>query len=59
MMNEGPAWTDPSTYRRRLVKRSVLACMEKRPRRTEDGIDILPIGEMLRRLWAGELLASP
>jgi len=31
--------------------------MEKRARRTEDGIDILPVSEMLRRLWAGELLS--
>lgn len=39
------------------VRGRVLACMEKRARRTEDGIDILPVDEMLRRLWAGELLA--
>jgi len=40
----------------RSVGRRVLACMETRARRTEDGIDILPVREMLRRLWAGELL---
>lgn len=40
----------------RSVQRRVLCCMETRARRTEDGIDILPVGDMLRRLWAGELL---
>lgn len=40
------------------VRRRVLACMETRARRTEDGIDILPVGQMLQRLWAGELLTT-
>lgn len=35
-----------------------LACLETRARRTDDGIDILPVGEFLRRLWAGELLEA-
>ena len=39
----------------RAVKRRVLACMEPRPRRTDDGIDILPISQLLAELWAGEL----
>ena len=41
----------------RSVGRRVLACMEQRARRTEDGIDILPVGEMLEKLWADDLLA--
>lgn len=40
----------------RSVQRRVLACLERRPRRTEDGIDILPVDEMLRRLWSGDLM---
>ena len=42
----------------RKVQRRVLACLETRARRTDDGIDILPVGEFLRRLWAGELLEA-
>ena len=37
------------------VGRRVVACLEPRARRTEDGIDILPAGVFVRRLWAGEL----
>ena len=33
----------------------VLVCLEPRPRRTEDGIDILPAKEFATRLWRGEL----
>ena len=33
----------------------VLVCLEPRPRRTEDGIDILPAEEFATRLWRGEL----
>ena len=38
------------------VARRVVVCLEPRPRRTEDGIDILPAGEFARQLWQGELL---
>lgn len=38
------------------VGRRVLACMEPRPRRTEDGIEILPIRDLLARLWSDALL---
>jgi hypothetical protein len=31
--------------------------MEPRARRTEDGIDVLPVNDFLRRLWDGDLLA--
>ncbi|HEY5090826.1 MAG TPA: DUF4143 domain-containing protein, partial [Polyangia bacterium] len=40
----------------RSVKRRILACLEPRPRRTEDGIEILPVGDLLASLWAGDLL---
>jgi len=40
----------------RTVGRRVLACMVPRARRTEDGIDVLPVTELLARLWAGDLL---
>lgn len=33
----------------------VAVCLEERPRRTEDGIDILPAEEFVRRLWDGGL----
>ena len=33
----------------------ILVCLEPRPRRTETGIDILPVREFARRLWAGEV----
>ena len=33
----------------------LLVCLEPRPRRTEDGIDILPASDFAHRLWQGEL----
>ena len=36
------------------VQRFVV-CLEPRPRRTDDGIDILPATEFAHRLWQGEL----
>ena len=33
----------------------VVVCLEDRPRRTEDGIDILPVGVFVTRLWDGDL----
>ena len=38
------------------LKRRILVCLEDRPRRTEDGIDILPAGVFAQRLWAGQLI---
>ena len=37
------------------VARRVLVCLEPRPRRTEDGIDVLPAGDFTAQLWRGEL----
>ena len=33
-----------------------VVCLEPRTRRTEDGIDILPAGAFVERLWQGDLL---
>ncbi len=35
--------------------RRMVVCLEPRPRRTDDGIDILPATEFAHRLWQGEL----
>ena len=37
------------------VGRRVVACLESKARRTEDGIDVLPAETFVRRLWQGEL----
>ena len=37
------------------IQRRILVCMEERPRRTEDGIDILPARVFAQRLWEGKL----
>jgi predicted AAA+ superfamily ATPase len=37
--------------------RSVLVSLDAKPRRTEDGIDVLPAREFARRLWRGEIVA--
>ena len=34
----------------------VVVCLEPRPRRTEDGIDVLPVADFVRRLWQGDLV---
>ena len=38
------------------VARRVVVCLEPRARRTEDGIDLLPVAEFVRRLWREQLL---
>jgi predicted AAA+ superfamily ATPase len=37
------------------VGRRIVVCREPRARRTEDGIEILPVATFVRRLWAGAL----
>jgi len=37
------------------VGRRVVACLEPRARRTDDGIDILPAATFVQMLWGGEL----
>ena len=38
--------------------RRVVVCLEPRPRRTEEGIDVLPAEDFVRWLWQGRLLDS-
>ena len=38
------------------VDHRILVCLEPKPRRTEDGIDILPAEEFARLLWHGSLV---
>lgn len=38
------------------VKRRILVCLERRARRTEDGIEILPYRRFVEALWGGELV---
>ena len=37
------------------VSRRVVACLEPRARRTDDGIDILPAATFVQMLWSGDL----
>jgi predicted AAA+ superfamily ATPase len=37
------------------VRRLVVVCLEAERRRTEDGIDVLPVRDFTRILWSGEL----
>ena len=38
--------------------RRVVVCLEPRPRRTPDGIEVLPAATFVRRLWEGDLAAG-
>ena len=38
-------------------RRRVVVCLEPRPRRTDDGISVLPAEAFARRLWNGDLVA--
>lgn len=40
------------------IKRRIIVCLEPLARRTEDGIDILPAADFVRRLWSGELTGT-
>ena len=33
----------------------IVLCLEDRSRRTSDGIEIMPYGDFVRRLWSGEI----
>ena len=39
------------------VRRRLVVSTEAMSRRTDDGIEVLPVGDFFRRLWAGELTA--
>lgn len=38
------------------VEKRMVVCLEPRPRRTDDGIDILPVSSFVSNLWQGDLL---
>lgn len=38
------------------VRKNVVVSLDKTPRKTEDGIEILPWQVFLQRLWAGEIM---
>lgn len=40
------------------LKKRIIVCLEKTPRLTEDGIEILPYKVFVKKLWAGELASS-
>lgn len=40
----------------RTIERRILVCLEPKRRVTTDGIEILPVGVFLSRLWAGNLV---
>ncbi len=40
------------------VGQRAIVCLEPRHRRTQDGIDVLPAKEFVRRLWEGELVRA-
>ncbi len=37
------------------VERRIVLCLEDKPRRTADGIEIVPYGDFVRRLWSGDI----
>ncbi len=39
------------------LKKRIVVCLEKTPRLTEDGIEILPYKVFIKKLWAGELIS--
>jgi len=41
------------------IGRAMVVCLEQRPRRTDDGIDIMPVETFCAMLWAGELFREP
>ncbi len=38
------------------LKRKIVVCLENRPRRTQDGIEIMPYSLFVKDLWAGNLI---
>lgn len=37
------------------VKRRIIVCLEKVPRKTQDGIDVMPYSTFAKQLWQGEI----
>ena len=40
------------------LRRKIIVCMEREPRRLDAGIDVLPVETFLRQLWDREILTS-
>jgi hypothetical protein len=40
----------------RATKRRILVCLERLPRRTDDGIEIVPYRRFADALWGGEIV---
>ena len=40
----------------KLLKRYVCVSLDKAARKTDDGIEVLPLREFIERLWGNELL---
>ena len=40
------------------LQRRIVVCLEKTVRRTEEGIEMLPYFEFIKRLWEGSILES-
>lgn len=38
------------------IKKRIVVCLEKKPRVTEDGIEILPALEFIQMLWNGHVI---
>ena len=48
-----------SLMREHDVGRPVIVCLESRPRREPDGIEVMPAETFVRRLWNGDLVSVP
>ncbi len=38
------------------LKRKIVVCMESQPRRTDEGVDVLPVNQFLDELWGGQVV---
>jgi uncharacterized protein len=41
------------------LKRKIVVCLEREPRRSPEGIDVMPITHFLRELWGGRIIEAP
>jgi hypothetical protein len=37
------------------LKKKIVVCNAESPRKTEDGVEVLPLEVFLKKLWAGEI----
>ena len=40
------------------LKRKIVVCTADTPRKTADGVELLPIEEFLKKLWAGKIISN-